>query len=183
MYCTDFVYKSAAILAGRDSDCIGMIQCARGNISIDPDGFVYPCATYSADPAWCYGNIVEKDLEVLMQSKAAVNANNRVEDPHCTHCKWKKVCNGGCPSRAYKFYGTANTRDYYCPSLYKIYEHIEKRLRETEDVDIRLLPDSKMPYEREAPKARKLIDKQFSRSKEIVIKHMPISKFKHIKPT
>jgi uncharacterized protein len=122
VFCTDFVYKSTAILAGRDSDCIGMIQCARGNISIDPDGYVYPCATYSADETWLYGNIVEQDLEVLMQSTAATKANNRVEDPHCTECKWKKVCNGGCPSRAYKFYGTADTRDYYCPSLYKIYE-------------------------------------------------------------
>jgi uncharacterized protein len=172
VYCTDFVYKAAAILAGRDSDCIGMKQCGQGNISIDPDGYVYPCATYSADSTWLYGNILENDLEDLMKSSAATSAMNRVEDPHCTDCKWRKVCNGGCPSRAYKFYGTANTRDYYCPSLYKIYDHIEKRLKETEGVDLNKLPINSQFIHREAPKARSLIEKEFKRPKEVSIKHI-----------
>jgi uncharacterized protein len=172
VFCTDFIYKSAAILAGRDTDCIGMKQCGSGNISIDPDGFVYPCATYSADNNWLYGNIMKSDLEELMKTPAASKAINRTEDPHCTECKWRNVCNGGCPSRAYKFYGTSDTRDYYCPSLYRIYEHIEKRLKETAGVNLSLLPDSTQFVDREIPKQRILIEKEFNRPKSVSIKHI-----------
>jgi uncharacterized protein len=138
--CTDFVRKSRAILIGRPTDCIGQEQCASHHVSTDPDGYIYPCATLSGDPEWTYGNISEKDLGELMETPRAVSSRNRQADEHCKSCKWQHVCNGGCMSRSIKFFGTHETRDYYCPSLYRIYEHIELRLREQKDLDLSALP-------------------------------------------
>ena len=138
--CTDFVRKSRAILIGRPTDCIGQKQCASHHVSTDPDGYVYPCATLSGDREWTYGNISEQDLSELMASPRAVSARTRETDEHCKSCKWQHVCNGGCMSRSIKFFGTHETRDYYCPSLYRIYEHIELRLREQKDLDLSALP-------------------------------------------
>ena len=65
-----------------------------------------------------------------MNGRNAKSYREREVDPHCAKCKWQYVCHGGCLARAYKFYNNHNQRDYYCPSLYKIYEHIDNKLKE-----------------------------------------------------
>ena len=140
VYCSDFALKTRAILGGAPTDCIGQANCSTQHVSTDPDGFVYPCATLSGNPEWAYGNITENSLEDLMRSGVAQAATARVVDPHCVECKWRHVCHGGCMQRAFKFYGTHNTRDYYCDSLYQMYEHVEKRLRADDAVDVSRLP-------------------------------------------
>lgn len=154
--CTDFVRKSRAILGGSPTDCIGAAQCADHHVSTDPDGYVYPCATLSADPDWAYGNLREMPLHSMMDGPVARQARNRKTDSHCTTCKWQHVCHGGCMSRSIKFFGTNHTRDYYCPSLYRIYDHIEARLRRTESLDHSALPDPEKVIAREAPPERPL---------------------------
>lgn len=163
VYCSDFGAKASAILSGKPTDCIGQEYCARNNISIDPDGYVYPCATLSANDEWNYGNINDQTLAELMQSKPAEIVKNREEDPHCVECKWRHVCHGGCLSRATKFYGTVNTRDYYCPSLYEIYDHIEKRLHEQQLLNKKNLPETDLINHRSTPAERKIIAKTFHR--------------------
>ena len=128
-YCSDFVFKTRAILAGRPADCIGLTNCSNTNISVDPIGDVYPCATLSGQRGTCYGNITQNDLCDIMKSATALGFRQRAIDPQCSTCKWQHVCHGGCPARSYKFFGDFHRRDYYCPSLFRIYEHIESRLR------------------------------------------------------
>ena len=101
----------------------------------------------------------------------AKKAKNRKEDPHCTECKWRHVCHGGCLSRATKFYGTIDTRDYYCPSLYQIYEHIEKRLRSQDELSLAALPKLNAQKPRVNPATREIVHKSFRRltSKEAKI--------------
>lgn len=127
VYCSDFVFKMRAILAGRPADCIGLASCANTNISTDPVGDVFPCATLSGHEDTRYGNIVEDDLHTIMNGAVAQDYRARKVDAQCAQCKWQHVCHGGCPARSYKFYGDFHRRDYYCPSLFAIYEHIEKR--------------------------------------------------------
>lgn len=129
VYCSDFVFKTRAILAGVAVDCIGQKSCASSNLSVDPHGDVYPCATLSGDKAWSYGNINNHSLSELMTSSLAISFRNREVDSKCASCKWQHVCFGGCHARSHKFFGDFNRRDYYCPSLYRIYEHIEAKLR------------------------------------------------------
>jgi uncharacterized protein len=160
IYASDFVYKSRAILNGKPTDCIGQTQCAQFHFSTDPEGNVYPCATLSADSDWLYGNIFEQSLSELMSTDVALRAQNRLTDPHCTSCKWQNVCNGGCMSRAIKFFGKHDTRDYYCPSLYQIYEHVERRLRAADGLDLHSLPLAGSQDNRHAPPTRSLKQKQ-----------------------
>lgn len=126
----DFVAKTRSVIYGRGADCVGLSQCGNSTISTDPLGDVYPCGSLSGHYDTRYGNIVDNELIDLMRSTNAIEYRHRKVDPHCAQCKWQHVCHGGCPARAYKFYHDNHRRDYYCPSLYMMYEHIEKRLQE-----------------------------------------------------
>ncbi|WP_413735918.1 SPASM domain-containing protein [Sodalis sp. RH21] len=129
IYISDFVRKTQAIMAGRASDCIGMSQCGNANCSTDPLGDIYPCASLSGHPDLKFGNINQNSLlEILNVTKAKAWRTRKI-DENCSICKWQHVCHGGCQSRSYNFFsGNYNVRDYYCPSLYKAYEHIEQKL-------------------------------------------------------
>lgn len=128
--CTDFVVKTRAIAAGRPADCIGLARCADSNIAVDPVGNVYPCATLSGTADTLYGNLIDSSLAELMGGPVAQSYQNRMVDAQCASCKWQHVCHGGCPARSYKFFGNHHSRDYYCPALFRIYEHIANKLRE-----------------------------------------------------
>lgn len=130
VYCSDFVFKTRAVLAGRPADCIGLSQCSETNIAVDPVGDVYPCATLSGSDDTRYGNLAEDDLRAIMDGRVARSYRQRSRDPQCSSCRWEHVCHGGCLARAYKFFGDHNQRDYYCPSLFQIYEHIAQRMKE-----------------------------------------------------
>lgn len=130
VYCSDFVYKTRAILSGRPADCVALEQCSSSNISVDPVGDVYPCASLSGHADTRYGNILEHSLEELLNTDTALSYRTRRTDPQCSRCKWQHVCHGGCQARAYKFFHDNHQRDYYCPSLFRIYEHIAHRLSE-----------------------------------------------------
>jgi uncharacterized protein len=169
VYASDFAMKTRAILTGKPQDCIGQKICSTQHISTDPDGNISPCATLSADLEWRYGNILEADLTEIMLTEPAQRAQNRKMDPHCVECKWQHVCHGGCMQRAVKFYGTHNTRDYYCPSLYAIYEHIESKLREQPLLPLAALPTAGRFDHRPPPPDRSLVPRS--------IKH----KIRHVK--
>ena len=156
VYCSDFALKTRAILTGSPQDCIGQEVCSTAHVSTDPDGNVYPCATLSADDEWRYGNLLEKSLLELMSGPVASRARERQVDPHCVSCKWRHVCHGGCMQRAVKFYGTHHTRDYYCDSLYRIYDHIEERLRKEPRLSLHALPDPEHVDRRPMPPLRQL---------------------------
>lgn len=126
--CTDFVLKTRAIAAGRPADCIGLSRCADSNIAVDPIGNVCPCATLSGASDTVYGSLATSSLADLMNGKTAQDYRNRRIDAQCSTCKWQHVCHGGCPARSYKFFGNHHRRDYYCPSLFRIYEHIAQKL-------------------------------------------------------
>lgn len=131
VYCQDFVLRTRAVLYGRGAECTGLANCSHFNMSTDPIGDVYPCGSVSGNDAALYGNLVLDDLDQLMTGNVAAEFRNREVDPHCAVCKWQHVCHGGCVTRSFKFFGEIHQRDYYCPSLYRIYEHIELRLSES----------------------------------------------------
>lgn len=130
VYVQDFALKTRAIASGKAADCIGLANCSHFNVSTDPVGDVYPCASLSGNAAMCYGNLNALSLAELLDTPLARSLKHRAVDPQCAQCKWQHVCHGGCASRAYKFHGDADQRDRYCPGLFQIYEHIDRRLRE-----------------------------------------------------
>lgn len=134
VYCSEFVFKTRSVAFGRPSDCVGLRSCASSNISVDPMGDIFACATLSGEERTRYGNIVNDSLFHVMSREAARRFIEREVDPQCAKCSWQHICNGGCLARAYKFFGDSNQRDYYCPSLFKIYEHISLRVRKKLDL-------------------------------------------------
>lgn len=136
----DFISRTRAVIYGVSTSCHTSASCSLNNISTDPVGDVYACSSLSGTPEMKYGNLCEESLEELLASAVASEMKNAAVDPHCASCKWQHTCHGGCVARSYKFNGTVHKRDYYCPSLYAIYEHIETKLREQ-----RLAPGARNP--------------------------------------
>jgi uncharacterized protein len=130
VHASDFVRKTRAVLTGWQSSCVGSPNCAQRTISVNPAGDVFPCASLTGMPDWKYGNLNERTLHELFQSEPAQKARARREDEHCANCRWRTICYGGCMARAIKFYGNCDRRDYYCPSLARIYSHVERRIQE-----------------------------------------------------
>lgn len=128
--CQDFLFKTRAVIHGHGAHCFGMANCSTDNISTDPVGDIFPCSTLSGTDEVKYGNICEDDLDEIMAAQVAKMFLARPVDPECSTCKWQHVCHGGCVSRSFKFHGDIGKRDYYCPSLYRIHDHIEQRLSE-----------------------------------------------------
>ena len=129
VYVSDFVDRTEAVLRGLPGSCWTASHCCDTNVTVDPEGDVYSCASVSATPIALYGNVNEKSFKEVFASRNALYWRTRQHSDQCTSCKWFHVCHGGCMSRSYKFFGDIDAPDYYCDSLYRIYEHIEKRLR------------------------------------------------------
>jgi uncharacterized protein len=129
-YVTDFVERTEAVLRGDATSCWTSSNCCDNNVTIDPEGNVYSCASLSGTPIALYGNINNKSFEALFASRNALYWRTRQHSEQCISCKWFHVCHGGCMARSYKFFSDIDAPDYYCDSLFRIYEHIEKRLKE-----------------------------------------------------
>jgi len=134
VHCSDFAFRAGSVLCGSPLDCISQKNCAKENISVDPDGFVYPCATFSSHSHLRYGNVNQQTIEEMMQGELAIKLRNKKDHPSCLECPWHKICYGGCMARAFKFFGNEETKDYYCPSLKKIYAHVSRKLKNVKNI-------------------------------------------------
>ncbi len=130
IFCKEFVNRSASMLSKKSLDCTSLKQCGNCHIAVDPEGFVYPCSTFSPKKKWSYGNVDENNIIDMMDNHVSKEACSRKTDPVCQKCKWQNICNGGCPSRSYNFFKSIHRRDYYCPSLKKIFFHISKKMED-----------------------------------------------------
>lgn len=129
-YVADFAQRTEAVLRGEPTGCWTSSNCCDTNVSVDPEGKVFSCASVSATAGALYGNVNQDSFETLFASRNALFWRTRQHAEQCTSCKWFHVCHGGCMARSYKFFGDIDVPDYYCNSLFRIYEHIEKRLAE-----------------------------------------------------
>lgn len=125
-----FIYETKAVLMGKPYICFGHANCANTTMSVEPNGDVYPCGSMTANPDNFYGNLLEAPLDDVMQSANAVRLRTRKHADDCLSCKWFHTCHGGCMSRALKYTGSIDNKDYYCHALFGMYEHIEKRIGE-----------------------------------------------------
>lgn len=130
-YVTDFVSRTEAVLRGEPTSCWTSSNCCDENFTVDPEGNVYSCASLSATSMAFYGNLNTDSLEKAFETKNALFWRTRQHSEQCKSCKWFHVCHGGCMARSYKFFNDIDVADYYCDSLFRIYEHIEKRLAES----------------------------------------------------
>jgi radical SAM protein with 4Fe4S-binding SPASM domain len=92
-------------------------QCgaAAGEVSVAPDGSVYPCQALQK-PEFRAGNITEKSIEEIYYTAPIMKKiRNCTVDAieTCSDCDVKYLCGGGCRSLAYNLYGTIDCFNAY----------------------------------------------------------------------
>lgn len=115
----------------RGYDCAFNNKCQYSFVAIATNGDIYPCTRFIGNEVFRYGNINENfSIENLEQ--------NRIRDlflerhkglPECEDCKYKALCNSGCPNASFIFHGTILHKDPYCEGYKQLYRHIELRLQ------------------------------------------------------
>ncbi|MBE0460248.1 MAG: radical SAM protein [Candidatus Aminicenantes bacterium] len=100
---------------------------ANGEISVGPEGFVYPCHTLHKPEMRC-GNLMVQNLErILKESEILKRLRefNVNEIEVCNKCDFKYLCGGGCLSMNYNIYGDFySNNNFYCKYLKQ--EQIER---------------------------------------------------------
>jgi uncharacterized protein len=100
-------------------------SCGKSYISVSPNGDVYPCSRFTSEAKFKLGNINNETIEEMFQKPVFMDFGaRRASLEGCNDCEFKKICNGGCTSRAYSFHGTINKPDYYCKSTQMLFAHI-----------------------------------------------------------
>lgn len=92
----------------------------RGEFSVDPSGYVYPCQSLHFDEFIC-GNIRHNDiLDIYQNSPVMKRVRGTVVDRIgvCKHCDLKNLCNAGCRATAYNVYRDFEAHnEIYCRHL------------------------------------------------------------------
>lgn len=88
-------------------------NCGFGHnkIYVDTNLDVYPCSCIDLK----IGNLKENTPESLKEKINNLGNITPSVDSPCFFCKYRKICNGGCPGYSYKFFGCLNRGDIRCP--------------------------------------------------------------------
>jgi radical SAM protein with 4Fe4S-binding SPASM domain len=116
-------------------------SCGVGNgeISVSPDGIVFPCHTLHKPELQC-GNLREQGLEQIIKESKLLHQMRQLNINKidlCSKCDYKYLCAGGCTAMNYNIYGDFYTRnEFYCDYLKQ--EQVERMWAfTTEDVKTR----------------------------------------------
>jgi radical SAM protein with 4Fe4S-binding SPASM domain len=83
----------------------------KNKIYIDTNLDVYPCSCIDLK----VGNLKEDTVKSLKEKIDKLGNIAPSVDSPCFSCKYKKLCNGGCPGYSYKYFGSLNRGDIRCP--------------------------------------------------------------------
>lgn len=83
----------------------------KNKIYIDTNLDVYPCSCIDLK----LGNLKEISSELLREKFYKLGDITPSEDSPCFSCKYRQLCNGGCPGYSYKYFGCLNRGDIRCP--------------------------------------------------------------------
>lgn len=121
-----------AVMTGIHSCCTFADSCARKRITVAPDGQVYSCILFAGYPEMTFGNIRETGLEAVLNSPLrqqflTIRASILAE---CQQCRWRSLCQAGCPYHAFAKSGTIMERDSFCESYRLIFQHVYDTLQD-----------------------------------------------------
>lgn len=136
----DFIISNTKRLCGLHSGfkCSQGGKCLSNITNIDNKGNVFLCCRFLGNDSAAYGNIMDKPLCYLLSMENPVmrrvvndrvKALNRCEGKKCIYLP---LCNAGCPHESYL---TSHGRNFsatesLCEGKYKIFSHMDKRLKE-----------------------------------------------------
>lgn len=118
------------LLGDNCSTCATVGRCG-GYFVVEGDGSIYPCDFYVLDD-YKEGNILENSLNEIAKGEvfAKFLARGKNKPEECYECKYRKLCNGGCPN---DYQGGHN---YYCSSFKALFHYAIARMMEMANAEI-----------------------------------------------
>lgn len=105
-------------------------DCQYKFLCVSPNGDLYPCGRFVGEKEFLYGNINE---EGEISDKLDNHIRQRFLERHkglieCESCKYKELCNSGCPHTSYLAYNDIMQKHPLCTVYKKLYEYIQKKI-------------------------------------------------------
>jgi uncharacterized protein len=106
--------------------CKFKTQC-ESRIFIDAEGNVYPC-NYFRNEKDLIGNLLSGNLFLIINSNKLKEFRQRKSNIsyQCKLCKWKRICNGGCPKARIRN-SADKERTYLCDAYKQFFEYTYER--------------------------------------------------------
>ncbi len=115
------------VSAGRGGTCV-FADCLGGYLAVGPDGGIFPCQRFAADPEWRVGSVLDRPSpEALRRAPAwrALESRQESVEEACAGCAHLRYCRGGCPYNALAAGGFCGSpRDPYCEAYRRIFGRI-----------------------------------------------------------
>lgn len=119
--CVETIYKYAT----KPSNICHRCNIFPIGISINYEGFVFPCSIARDYKLFPFGNINDTPLEDIInnfvkseKSDMFFNYESNKQIEKCSMCSKNKECNQGCRMRAFKFNGNMLSHDPFCCKIY-----------------------------------------------------------------
>lgn len=101
-------------------------RCATGFLGVGPGGDVHQCGRAIDAGVLRYGNMETDDFEDILASpdRARMQVRPReLESGACRHCRWWKLCHGGCPVQAWLHGKEWDDPTPWCEGRRAFFEH------------------------------------------------------------
>ncbi len=126
----EFMSIIMALLGGKHNSCLLAGNCIGKYFDINFNGDIYHCDEFMNDSDYKIGNVINDSLDsIISNSKLLDLKKKNKEQISEINCKWKSICNGGCPKDRYvSNLFSKSTVD--CCGYSDLIEHIAKRISE-----------------------------------------------------
>ena len=119
------------IVYGEEPESCGMCGYCTPYFLVEANGDVFPCDFYVLD-RYYMGNINDQTWEELYESK---NLKHFVEESKyvmekCRHCKWYKICRGGCKRYREPFINGKPGLNRFCVAFQEFFEYSFDRMKD-----------------------------------------------------
>lgn len=117
------------LAAGLPTECCGMNGVCTPALVIEADGSAFPCDFYVLDE-WKLGNIIENTVDELFATNTAKKfiERSRKIDEKCLHCKYFRLCRGGCARYREPCDINGLGRNKYCESYWDFFDEAAPKI-------------------------------------------------------
>lgn len=119
-----------SMLGGSFRECMFGGECYK-YLTIYPDGAVYACDSLPNINNYFFGNISE-GISSIESSNNFINFLKKVQmiQKECSHCKWFRVCRGGCLQDWWPDVFKSGSRNLFCEGLKELFTESKDVLKD-----------------------------------------------------
>ncbi|MDF0682397.1 MAG: SPASM domain-containing protein, partial [Candidatus Nitrosocosmicus sp.] len=120
-----------ALLGGKHISCLLAGNCIGKYYGVNYNGDIYHCDEFMTDSNYKLGNILTHNFnEILVSENAQHLKETNNQEIHFLNCKWKDICNGGCPKDRY-VHKLMSKKEIECCGYSDLIEHIYDRIQDS----------------------------------------------------